>query len=109
VFSWYAHQLPDILKKYGVVGTYFIEIFLPLLYYSPFREHRITASLLSIFLMIAIILTGNYNFFNFLTILLDLVVLDDKFILAWTPSFVWQMLGIKIPIEYLLEEEEAKK
>jgi hypothetical protein len=50
--------------------TYVIEILMPLLFYSPFREHRITAVLLNIGLMIIIILTGNYNFFNLLTILL---------------------------------------
>lgn len=70
MLSWFAHQLPDIVKKYGVVGTYVIEIFAPFLFYSPFREHRIASSLLNIGLMVVIMGTGNYNFFNVLTILL---------------------------------------
>jgi hydrogenase/urease accessory protein HupE len=62
--------MPNEFKYYGVVGTYIVEIFMPLMFYSPFREHRITASVLNIGLMVVIMITGNYNFFNFLTIIL---------------------------------------
>lgn len=58
------------MLKYGVVFTYFVELFLPVLFYSPFREHRVFASVLNIILMQVIMLTGNYNFFNVLTIIL---------------------------------------
>eukprot|EP00347_Sterkiella_histriomuscorum_P012785 403367232 len=93
--SWYAHQLPDFVLKEGVVLTYLVEIFLPFLFYSPFREHRIFASIANIIFMQGIILTGNYNFFNFLTIVLDLIILDDQFLFKYTPSWVFKALAIK--------------
>lgn len=68
------------MKKYGVVGTYIIENYTPFLFYSPFRLHRIFASLVQIFFMLSIIASGNYNFFNMLTIVLDMILLDDEFL-----------------------------
>ena len=81
--------MPDIVKRYSVVITLVVEIVLPILFYSPFREHRIFASLANIGLMVIIMLTGNYNFFNILTIILLMVVLDDQFILKYTPRKVF--------------------
>ena len=81
--------MPDIVKRYSVVITLVVEIVLPILFYSPFREHRIFASLANIGLMVIIMLTGNYNFFNILTIILLMVVLDDPFILKYTPRKVF--------------------
>ncbi|CAH1405828.1 unnamed protein product [Nezara viridula] len=75
--SWYWHHLPQWLLKLGVVGTYFIEIMLPPFFFFPVRAVRITAFFLQVLLQLAIILTGNYNFFNLLTIALCLSLLDD--------------------------------
>jgi len=75
--AWYAHQLPSTIQKLSVIMTYVIEIGLPFLFFSPIRSWRLVSGYAQIFLMIAIILTGNYNFFNFLTILLSFPMFDD--------------------------------
>lgn len=41
--AWFAHQLPVWFHKLCVVGTYVIEIALPLLFFSPLRSHRLLA------------------------------------------------------------------
>ena len=60
-----------------VVATFVFEILAPPLFYSPFREHRIFSALSNIFLMVSVIATGNYNFFNLLTSAILLTILDD--------------------------------
>jgi len=75
--AWWAHQLPPIIQKLSVVSTYIIEIGLPLLFYCPIRSWRLFAAYGQILLMFLIIFTGNYNFFNLLTIALHLSLLDD--------------------------------
>jgi len=75
--AWYAHQLPSTIQKLSVIMTYVIEIGLPFFFFAPIRSWRILSGYAQIFLMFAIILTGNYNFFNFLTILLSLPMFDD--------------------------------
>lgn len=109
MLSWYAHNmLPDIVKRYSVAYTLLIEILVPFLFYSPFREHRIFATLSNIALMVAVALTGNYNFFNFLTTILLMLVLDDQFIFKYLPMKLLQFLDIKVPLECIVSEMKSQ-
>jgi hypothetical protein len=51
-----------------------------ILFFSPFRMHRLIACVIQISLQILIALTGNYNFFNLLTIVLCFGLIDDQFL-----------------------------
>ena len=77
--AWYAHQLPEWFQKFSVVAMFVIEIGVPFLIFLP-RRPRLLAFVLLVFLQVLIILTGNYNFFNLLTIVLCLSLLDDAFL-----------------------------
>ena len=61
-----------------------IEIAVPFLIFGP-RAVRLAACFLLILLQIAIGLTGNYCFFNLLTIVLCLSLLDDRFLRGLLP------------------------
>ena len=50
-----------------------------ILFFSPFRTHRLISCVLQISLQILIALTGNYNFFNLLTVVLCIGLIDDRF------------------------------
>lgn len=50
-------------------------------------------------MQIGIILTGNYNFFNLLSIVLTLVVLDDHFIYKYFPSQIKEFINMPKTIE----------
>ena len=76
--AWYAQQLPAWFKKLAVVVTYLLEMAVPLLIFGP-RSWRLAACAGTIVLQVLIFATGNYNFFNLLTITLALLLLDD----AW--------------------------
>eukprot|EP01133_Synstelium_polycarpum_P018387 gene18387-22005_t len=71
---FYSYQLEVLL----VLGA---ELLVPPLFFA-FRPFKIGASLTSIVLQLMIILTGNYNFFNYLTIGLCVLLLDDAFLLS---------------------------
>lgn len=75
--AWYAHQLPHWFQRLSVVATYFIESVTPILFFMPVRSLRLVGFWLQVFLQVLIILTGNYNFFNLLTIVLCIPLLDD--------------------------------
>jgi hypothetical protein len=77
--AWYAQQLPAVAKKLAVVLTYVLEIGCPLLIFGP-RTLRLVACGAMVFLQLVIFATGNYNFFNLLTIALALLLVDDA---AW--------------------------
>ena len=80
------------------------EIVLPFLFYSPFREHRILASLANMVFMITIALTGNYNFFNLLSGILLLVVLDDQFMFNYLHVKILKVMNISMPLECIVGE-----
>jgi hypothetical protein len=77
--SWYAHQLPAWFQSASVAIVYVIELGLPFLMFGP-RRPRQWAAAGVVFLMVVIALTGNYNFFNLLTVVLCVVLLDDAFV-----------------------------
>ncbi len=83
VVAWYAHQLPDWFDRISVALTYGIEIVVPFLILGP-RTARRVACYAIMSLMALIALTGNYTFFNGLTALLCISLLDDA---SW-PAFL---------------------
>mgnify|MGYP006423183329 CR=1 FL=1 len=74
--AWYAHQLPDDLLLAATAFTLILEIVLALLVFAP-RRLRMLLGWLVIIFQTGILLTGNYNFFNLLTLLLTLWLFDD--------------------------------
>ena len=74
--GWYAHQLPEWLHKASVIGMFAVELVIPFLIFAP-RRLRTAGCIGLIGLQVLIILTGNYCFFNLLTIALCLLLIDD--------------------------------
>ncbi|XP_055963006.1 lipase maturation factor 2 [Sorex fumeus] len=75
--AWYAHHLPVWLHKLSVVATFLIEVAMPLLFFGPVRRLRLVSFYSQVLLQVLIIITGNYNFFNLLTLVLTTALLDD--------------------------------
>jgi len=74
--GWYAHQLPLWFQKFSCVIMFGIELVVPFLIFAPRRPRMLGAALLA-FLQLLILLTGNYTFFNWLTLALCITLLDD--------------------------------
>jgi hypothetical protein len=76
-FAYYIHHLPAVWHQFFVGGMFFIELIVPFFIFLS-RPFRIFACAAFILLQVAIMLTGNYCFFNMLTILLCLFLLEDR-------------------------------
>jgi lipase maturation factor 1 len=77
--GWWADKSPEWLKHGSTAATLFIELVVPFLICCP-RRLRLIACGLFVGMQIVIGLTGNYAFFNLLTIALCLFLIDDQ---AW--------------------------
>jgi hypothetical protein len=75
--AYYAYRLPSWLLDACTATTFAIELFVPFLLFFPKRA-RYTGVALLILLQLTIILTGNYAFFNMLTLAICLWGLDDS-------------------------------
>ena len=74
--AWYAAQLPPWLLIGGTAATLIIELGSVFLIFLP-RRLRAVAACCVLLLQSLIVLTGNYNFFNLLTMLLCVFLFDD--------------------------------
>ena len=75
--GWYAHQLPAGVQTVCVFLLLAVEIVAPALIFAG-RRARLGAAGLFMLVQALIMLTGNYTFFNWLTILLCVPLLDDR-------------------------------
>jgi lipase maturation factor 1 len=67
--AWYMHQLPLAFQKASTAFTFVVELAVPFLFFAP-QPWRRWGAWLATALQLLIIATGNYTFFNFLTIAL---------------------------------------
>ena len=74
--AWYAAQLPPWMLAVGTAATLVIELALVFLIFLPRRLRAVAASCILIF-QVLIMLTGNYGFFNLLTMALCVFLFDD--------------------------------
>ena len=89
--AWYAHHLPQAVLKACTVGTFVIEIGLPFLIFFP-RRLRFVAAFGILLLQVVILITGNYTFFNLLTMVLCLVLFDDAALRKVLPERLTQIV-----------------
>lgn len=83
--GWYAYQLPGWFHRASTLVMFVIELGLPVLIFAP-RRLRQVPCVGFILLQVLILLTGNYGFFNLLTIALCLLLLDDAALLRLAPA-----------------------
>ncbi|MCI0745821.1 MAG: lipase maturation factor family protein [Verrucomicrobia subdivision 3 bacterium] len=86
--AWHAHHLPLGFHKFSVAVMFFVELVLPFLILFP-RRLRFVAGGAFVLLQIGIAVTGNYTFFNLLTVVLCILLLDDAAVRALIPK-QWQ-------------------
>ncbi|MBS14587.1 MAG: hypothetical protein CME19_23740 [Gemmatimonadetes bacterium] len=77
LIAWYAHQLPEGWHRFSCGVMFGIELIIPFLFFAP-RRLRHLAAILTVGLQVLILLTGNYTFFNILSIILCLWLIEDS-------------------------------
>lgn len=83
--GWYAHQLPPTIQTACVFIMFVIELRVPFLIFTP-RKLRFIGCFLLVLLQVVILLTGNYCFFNLLSIALCILLLDDAALTRLVPK-----------------------
>jgi hypothetical protein len=79
VLSWYAHHMPELIHKIGVLWNHFVELIVPWFLFGT-RRIRIAAGLLTASFQILLILSGNLSWLNWLTLALCIPCFDDQFL-----------------------------
>jgi lipase maturation factor 1 len=104
--AWYAQQLPAWWQAMSVWLMFIVELGLPFFLFGPRRVRLLATGGIAAF-QVLIALTGNYGFFNLLTLVLCLISVDDvvwknlirgRWRLDWTRPVAARFL----PKEFLL-------
>jgi predicted DCC family thiol-disulfide oxidoreductase YuxK len=77
--AWYMHHLPMAFQKFSCFVMFVIELGFPFLIFMP-RRARLLAFVGLFGLQVVIAATGNFAYFNVLTMVLCLPLLDDSFL-----------------------------
>ncbi|MFT6006720.1 MAG: hypothetical protein ACI9SX_001700 [Pseudoalteromonas tetraodonis] len=79
--SPFMHFMPSFVLKFGVMFAESLQVIGAFFVFYP-RALRIIAGLIFLTFQSTLIITGNYSFFNWITLIPALVLFDDK-LLAW--------------------------
>ena len=90
--GWYVQQWPRWFHSSTTFLTLAIELVLVWMLFLP-RRFRIVCFFIVTPFEIAIILTANYTFLNYLVLLLGLLLLDDKFLELALPERFRKFIG----------------
>jgi predicted DCC family thiol-disulfide oxidoreductase YuxK len=74
--AWYAHHLPPLFQRISVIVVFGIEGIAPFGVFGPRRVRFAAASAIAA-LQALVLVSGNYGFFNILTLVLCVPLLDD--------------------------------
>jgi predicted DCC family thiol-disulfide oxidoreductase YuxK len=94
--AWYAAQLPDWLLSALTGLTLVVELVVVFMIFLP-RRPRAIVGILALLFQLGITLTGNYNFFNLLTMLLCLFLFDDQQLCRAFPQDLVVRIKAKAP------------
>jgi hypothetical protein len=83
--SWYFHRLPKPMHRFAVLFSHFVQVVVPCGLFAPQPVSSI-AGALTIFHQLWLIVSGNYSWLNWLTVVLGFSALDDH------------VLGLALPL-----------
>jgi lipase maturation factor 1 len=83
--GWYAHQLPRSVHAATAAFTLVVELLLVWMLFLP-RPFRILCFYVVTPMQVAIILTANYAFLNYITLALGVLLLDDLSLVKFLPQ-----------------------
>jgi hypothetical protein len=91
--GYYAHQLPASIQTACAALMFVIELAVPFLIFGPRRVRLFAAAALALF-QLAIAATGNYGFFNLLTLALCVLLVDDRALSRIAPKSLRQPAAV---------------
>jgi hypothetical protein len=81
--SWYFHWMPASVHRAGVAFNHGAELLVPFGYFAP-QPIAGLAGVITIMFQLSLIVSGNLSWLNWITIVLCIPTLDDRFF-SWLP------------------------
>jgi len=99
--SWYFHRIPKALHRFSALSSHFVQLIAPFGLFAPQPIAAIAGGLI-IFHQLWLIISGNYSWLNWLTVVLGVAALDDRVLGLAIPFTAPLVAGRPLPFEVLL-------
>ena len=100
--SPYFHRLPRLSHRMGIVISHFVQVIVPFALFAP-QPYASLAAALCIAQQLWLIVSGNYSWLNWLTVILGFSAISDRFLRAMLPVRVPVLLQARpLPFDMLL-------
>lgn len=96
--SWFVHHLPKWVHRGEVLGNHAVQLGLPILLFAPQPVASVAAGLI-VLSQLWLVLTGNFAWLNWITIVLTAAAVDDA-------SFRW-LVGLVVPERWMAPDSAA--
>lgn len=85
--SWYFHRLPRVLHRFSALASHFIQLAAPFALFAPQPWASIAGALI-LFHQLVLIVSGNYSWLNWLTVVLGFSAFSDRVLGSVPPALV---------------------
>lgn len=99
--SWYFHRLPSALHRFSALFSHFVQVVVPFALFAP-QPYASAAAVLIIFHQFWLIVSGNYSWLNWLTVVLGVTALDDHVLRLAVPLTTPALLARPLAFDVLL-------
>src|SRR5271169_4651105 len=94
--GWYVQHLPHGFHAFATGATLVLELGLVFMLFMP-RRWRILCFFIVTAWQVPVIITANYTFLNYLVLLLGVLLLDDRFLERWLPTWLLPHISPSAP------------
>lgn len=99
--SWYFHRVPKSMHRFSALVSHFIQVIVPFALFAPQPIAAIAGALL-ISQQLLLIVSGNYSWLNWLTVVLGFSALDDRIVSAMLPLHASALAARPLAFDILL-------
>jgi hypothetical protein len=75
--SWYFHRLPQWMHRFAVLFSHFVQVIVPFALFAP-QPFAAMAGALIVFHQLWLIISGNYSWLNWITVVLGISAFSDS-------------------------------
>ncbi|HTM17975.1 MAG TPA: lipase maturation factor family protein, partial [Terracidiphilus sp.] len=99
--SWYFHRVPNWMHRFSALVSHFIQVIVPFGLFAPQPVAAIAGALL-ISQQLLLIVSGNYSWLNWLTVVLGFSAFDDRIVSIILPLHAHPLIGRPLAFDIVL-------
>ncbi|HWG19683.1 MAG TPA: lipase maturation factor family protein [Terracidiphilus sp.] len=99
--SWYFHRIPRPMHRFSALASHFVQVIAPFALFAPQPIASIATGLI-LFHQLVLIVSGNYSWLNWITVVLGFSAFSDRILAVVLPLTVPALVPLPLVFHILL-------